>query len=450
MSSSQRAHSWSLPLAAFAMLFGPACIAGTPDPIGEASARLAEVDRGDATLLDPGTGSGALPGNGSGSGDPGGGDPGGGDSGGGDPGGGDPGGGDPGGGDPGGGGGGGGGGTQVPSVITGAQLTLAYSGHVQYTLPAWNTLPAVQVVEQLMIATYTQPDFNGPVTGYGATIFLRVVGDPFVDTYVFSYREGTPGDPGSFQDPAGNWFVRTGGAPSQAGPPMTGRSELVMAQAESTSWTVLTDWAIPNLYVPDGWPPIGASSVSGLSASKVALSGPSAAMSWEMISLNGAAAVVTGLYGLAALSAFGGGPACAPATAACGTSIVRVATVFVTAYVGMQAAMSGQQALRAAAQAGAAGAALAVWRSQLARDVLAAVITSAGICAASASTCGTEAAHFCGLSQAVPGNAIICAQDTRLTAFNGAGIGAAIGIALTGVLDVGSTIFRNFGIGVAN
>lgn len=386
---------------------------------------------------------------------------------------------------PGGGGGGGGGGgtlppdgggtlppgggeTQVPSVITGAQLTLAYSGHAQYTLPAWSSLPAVQVVQQLMITTFTQPDFNGPVTAHGATIYLRVVGDPFVDVYVYSYRAGTPGDPGSFQDSAGNWFVRSGGAPSQAGPPMAGRSEIVMNRAASTSWTPLSEWAIPALYRPDGWPPIGAATTSGLSASMVSIDGagalaapgasgasvasgaPGATMSWQMVSLNGAAAIVTGIYGLAALSAFGGGPACAPATIGCGTSIVRIATVFVAAYLAMQAGTSGQDALRAAAQVSAAGAALAVWRSKLARDVLTAVITSASTCAAAATTCGTEAAYFCGLSQNVPGNAIICAQDTRLTSFNGAGIGAAIGIALTGVLDLGDTIFAAFGIGVAH
>ena len=332
--------------------------------------------------------------------------------------------------------------------ITGAQITLAYSGHAQYTLPAWNTLPQVQVVEQLMIARFTQPDFNGPVTAHGAAIFLHVVGDPFVDTYVFNYSEGLPGDPGSFQDPAGNWFVRTGGAPSQAGPPVTGRSELVMAQAAGTAWTPLTEWAVPELYRPDGWPQLGAVTSSGLSSSLVAVGDEAAATSTALISLNAAAGLVAGVYGLAALSAFGGGPLCAPATVTCGTSIVRVAAVFVASYVVLQGLVSGQRALQAAAATGAAAAVLAAWRSKLAQDVLAAIVTSAGICTASATTCGGEAAHYCGLTS--PVSAIICQQDTRLTAFNGAGIGAAVAIAFTGAIDLGVTIFREFGVGVGN
>lgn len=433
--SSVRAGASRLSLAVLAAsLLAPAAAGCVADDRGPSAAQA-------LTAGDPmaGSGSGALPGDGSGSGGIGGGGIGGGGIGGGGTGG---------GGTGGGGTGGGGTGTQVPSAITGAQITLAYSGHAQYTLPAWNTLPEVQVVEQLMIARFTQPDFNGPVTGHGVSIFLRVVGDPFVDTYVFNFTEGTPGDPWSFQDPSGNWFARSGGAPSQAGPPMTGRPEIIMAQAGATSWTPLTEWAIPELYRPDGWPSMGSATESGLSSSLVALNAAQPAMSTTMISLNAVAGLVALTYGAASLSAFGGGPLCAPATVTCGTSISRVAIVFVAAYITLQAAVSGQKALQAAAAAGVAGGVLAVWRSKLVQDVLAAVVTSAGICAASAVTCGGEAAHFCALTS--PVSAIICQQDTRLTAFNGAGIGAAVAIALTGALDLGITLFREFGIGVAN
>jgi hypothetical protein len=302
-------------------------------------------------------------------------------------------------------------------------------------LPAWNTLPQVQVVDQLMIATFAQPDFNGPVTTQNATLFLHVVGDPFVDTYVFNFAPGTPGDPGSFQDPNGFWFRRSGGAPSQAGPPFTGRPEIIMGQAANTAWTSLSEWSIPQLYIPNGWP----SSGSFRAFSQLGL-----------ISLNATAGVVAALYGLAAVSAFGGGPLCGPATATCGASIVRVAAVFVVAYNTMQAAISGQRALQAAAGGVTVASLIALWRSQLVQGALSAVITSAGTCAASAATCGTEAAHFCGLSQAVPGNAIIWAQDTRLTAFNGAGIGFAATIFLAGGIDIGVALFNNFGWAIGN
>src|SRR3954471_6777605 len=75
---------------------------------------------------------------------------------------------------PGGGGsppGGGGGDLHVPSDAVGAGLTLVYEGHAHYALAAGQSLPRVQVVDQLLVASFAQPDFNGPITTRSATLF---------------------------------------------------------------------------------------------------------------------------------------------------------------------------------------------------------------------------------------------------------------------------------------
>lgn len=329
----------------------------------------------------------------------------------------------------GGGGGGDGGDVHVPSDIVGAGITLAYAGHAHYTLPAWNTLPEVQVVDQLLIASFVQPDFNGPVTAQGVSIFLHVVGDPFVDTYVFSFGPGEPGTSNAFQDPNGYWFSRSGGAPSQAGPPYTGRPEIIMGQAASTQWTALTEWAIPQLYIPDGWPPVDSFRSFGPSP--------------LTISLAATAGLATLVYGAAAISAFGGSPLCATATATCGRSILTSVGVYTAAYIATQAVVNGQLALQAAAAGGAVVGVMAAWKQQV-RTVLASVITSVGVCHTSVGVCSAEAVYYCGLSQN-PANAAMCAQNQRLTTFNGAAVGFAVTLFLVGGTAVSVPLFQNFG-----
>lgn len=357
-----------------------------------------------------------------------------------------------GGGDPTGGGGGppGGGGDDihVPTDAIGGGLTLVYAGHAQYELPAWQTLPRVQVVDQLMVASFVQQDFTGPITSRGATLFLHVVGDPFVDTYVFSFSPGVPGDPNSFQDPSGIWFQRSGGAPSQAGPPYTGRPEIIMSQAASTSWTPLTGWAVPQLFIPNGWPPANAfetsipdgsppsPSLRAAIASSVSMGGAGqAAADLLKYSLTALVSAGTALYGTAAIGLMAGGPECAPATMACGAAVITSELTFVAAYVAMQGIVSGNQALQAVGGVAALGTTvLATWSQQV-RRILASVVTAVSTCyGAGVTICRAEADHFCALVS-VPSQ-LICAQDNRLVAFNIVGAAYAVGILWGGAFAV--------------
>lgn len=326
----------------------------------------------------------------------------------------------------------------LPSEITGVQLTLAYEGPASYTLPAWNTLPAVQVVDQLLIARYAQPDFTGPVTVQSADLFLHVVGDPHVDTYVFGFVPGTPGETAtSFQASSGDWYRRVAGAPSQAGPPYTGRPELIMSQAIATTWTPLTEWSVPNLFTAHGWPSANAAHTNTITGS---------------IILSGTAAIASAIYGAAALGAYGGGPLCRPATATCGASVVGVSAAFVASYVAMQGFISGQDALKAAgAVVGASTVAtlIARWRNEFMTRILPAVRGAFGTCSAAATTCGAEGAHICYDLAPTLINLEICRQDTWLTTFNGAAFGYAFFMVVGSSIDLGITLFQAFGVGAA-
>lgn len=326
-----------------------------------------------------------------------------------------------------------------------------YEGHAQYELPPWQTLPRVQVVDQLMVASFAQDNFSGPITSRGATLFLHVVGDPFVDTYVFSFSPGTPGDPNAFQDPNGIWFQRSGGAPSQAGPPFTGRPEIIMSQAANTVWTPLTGWAVPQLFIPNGWPPADTfetsipdgSPLSPLSPSlraaiaiSVSMGGSSQAVGDLLkYSLTGLVSAGTALYGAAAIGLMAGGPACSTATVGCGAAVIASELTFVAAYVAMQGVLNGNQALQAVGGVAAlATTVLATWSQQV-RRVLASVVTAVSTCyGAGATTCRVEAEHYCALVS-VPSQ-LICAQDNRLVAFNIAGAVYAVGILWGGAFAV--------------
>lgn len=323
-----------------------------------------------------------------------------------------------------------------------------YEGHAQYELPPWQTLPRVQVVDQLMVASFSQDNFSGPVTSRGATLFLHVVGDPFVDTYVFSFSPGVPGDPNSFQDPSGIWFLRSGGAPSQAGPPFTGRPEIIMSQAANTAWTPLTGWAVPQLYIPNGWPPASTfetsipdgspppQSLRAAIASSVSM-GRSAQAAGDLLkySLTALVSAGTALYGGAAIGLMAGGPLCSTATVGCGAAVITSELTFVAAYVAMQAIVNGNQALRAAGGGAAlATGVLATWNEQV-RRILASVVTAVSTCyVAGATTCRAEADHYCALVS-VPSQ-LICAQDNRLVTFNIAGAVYAVGILWGGAFAV--------------
>ncbi|HET9622890.1 MAG TPA: hypothetical protein VFP84_16065 [Kofleriaceae bacterium] len=361
-----------------------------------------------------------------------------------------------GGGDPGGGTGGGGGTTDpnqphVPNDIIGGYITLVYEGHAHYTIPAWSSLPEVHVVDQLMFASYNQPDVNGPVIAQGVTIYLHVADDPVVDTYVFSFGPGTPGSSFAFLSDSGYWYSKSGGAPSEAGPPFTGRPELIMNQAFTTSWTVLSEWSVPALNTAHGWPDAAQLQTPAQVDARGGAAVPASAaglvvrpnVNLPITSLEAVAAGVTLIYGGVALAG-AGGPMCAPATLGCGGSVLATTAAFVAAYRAMQGQFNGQAVLIAAGGTGAA--VIAAWRAQL-QTVLAVLRVGVLGCSAAATTCGAEAARFCALSQGVPGNAVICAQDTRLTQLNS---GAVLYQILIFVLGSTDTLFRAFGAGNGN